>query len=281
MSLIRCLRAAVLLMLWVVMPATWGQAEEVEGVQKVAVITGSSSGLGAELTKLAMAEGMDLLLVDIRPEGSQQLAQQYRANGGRVEVLAVDLAKTESRAQVIAAAVEQFGRIDYLFNNAGYSYITSVADHDLAEAHRNFEVNYWAYVDLAQRAAPIMEQQGGGVIVNISSILGFTPASPQLAVYSANKHALVGFFLSAAPEFKQKGIAVKVVMPAGMRTDIFKNAVGKDLDRSQDPAAEWEHPSVVAGEIFAEMHNGRTAQFPSVAQKRAKSFVKMLRRMVR
>lgn len=272
------LRLFALLAFWALAPvaAIAEPAESVEPGGKVAIITGSSHGLGHELTKLAMAQNMKLVLVDMRPELSEQIAKNYRKDGGEAIVLAIDLAKPEQRPLIVAEAVAAFGRVDYLFNNAGYSYIAGPVDLDLAEAKRNFEVNYWAYVDLAQRVLPVMSKQQSGVIVNIGSILGFTPANAQLATYSANKHALAGYFLSLAPTLKKQGVEVKVVFPAGMRTKIFQHAVGENLDRSQDPAAAWEHPSIVAGEIFEQLHDGRAMQFPSVASDRARAYVKAL-----
>ena len=267
----KALRSVFVLPLLLTMLASMANA-----AGKVAIITGSSHGLGYELTQLAMSQQMKLVLVDMRPEASEQMAAKYREAGGEAIVLAMDLAKPELRPLIVAEAVAAFGRVDYLFNNAGYSYIAGPDDLDLDEAKRNFEVNYWAYVDLAQRVLPVMADQKSGVIVNIGSILGFTPANAQLATYSANKHALAGYFLSIAPALKQQGIDVKVVFPAGMRTKIFQHAVGNNLDRSKDPAATWEDPSVVAGEIFAQLHDGEAMQFPSVAEDRAKAYLRAL-----
>ncbi len=234
--------------------------------EKVAIITGSSSGLGYELAQLAMEEGMHLVLVDIAPTQSQQLAQRYRQQGGKALVIEADLADPLQRPQVIDKTIANFKRIDYLFNNAGYSYMTTLADHDMAEAHRLFEVNYWAYVDLAQRALPYMQQQQSGVIINTSSVLGVIPSSPQLSVYAATKHALVGFFQAVDSELAQSGVEVKLVCPGGMKTNILTNAVGKHVDQVQHIDDDWEPPTKVAREIFAEKDNGELLQFPSVAK---------------
>tara|TARA_B100000446_G_scaffold35710_2_gene31413 strand:+ start:839 stop:1648 length:810 start_codon:yes stop_codon:yes gene_type:complete len=234
--------------------------------EKVAIITGSSSGLGYELAQLAMKDNMHLVLVDIRPDGSEQLAQQYRRQGGKALVIEADLADPLQRPQVINKTIENFERIDYLFNNAGYSYMTGLADHDMAEAHRLFEVNYWSYVDLAQHALPYMQQQQSGVIINTSSVLGVIPSSPQLSVYAATKHALVGFFQAVDKELAQSGVEVKLVCPGGMKTNILVNAVGKHVDQVQHIDDDWEPPTKVAREIFAEKDNGELLQFPSVAK---------------
>ena len=243
---------------------------------KVAIITGSSSGVGYEMTQQAMARGMHLVLADINPAPSEQMAAAYRARGGRAIVVEVDLAIAAQRPAVIDRAVEEFGRIDYLFNNAGYAYVTSLANHDMAQAKRLFEVNYWAYVDLAQRAVPIMKQQKSGVIINISSYLGIAPASPLLGVYAASKHALMGFFQSVDAELEGTGVDIKLVSPAGMKTNIITNAVGQDAAKVQGGDQDWEPPAKVVKEIFEQLDDGELLQFPSVAKGYREQYLKSL-----
>lgn len=233
---------------------------------KVAIITGSSSGLGYELTKLAMADNMQLVLVDINPAQSETIAKQYRQQGGQAIVLTADLADPAQRPQVIDKTIQTFQRVDYLFNNAGYSYLTTLADHDMDEAHRLFEVNYWAYVDLAQRALPHMLKQKSGNIINTASVLGVIPSSAQLGVYAASKHALVGFFQAVNNELADTGVDVKLVCPGGMKTNILVNATGKYVEQVQHLDDNWEPPTKVANEIFAQKDNGELLQFPSVAK---------------
>tara|TARA_R110001592_G_scaffold42588_6_gene138188 strand:- start:32882 stop:33742 length:861 start_codon:yes stop_codon:yes gene_type:complete len=220
---------------------------------KVAVITGSSHGLGHELAMLGASKGMKLVLVDIRPEGSEILAKQIREDGGQAIVYEADLASAEQRPGVIAAAMSEYGRIDYLFNNAGYSYLATHEQMDLEQAHQLFEVNYWAYADLAQRAIPIMRKQGGGTIVNVSSILGMRAAPPALGHYAATKHALHGLFQTSAQELKKDNIKVFLAAPGGMKTLISQHSVGPMADPKSDRAASWEDPAIVAKDIFEAM----------------------------
>ena len=144
-----------------------------------------------------------------------------------------------------------YGRIDYLFNNAGYAYLATIEQMELKPAHRLFEVNYWAYVDLAQQAIAPMRQQGGGVIVNVSSILATVPAGPGYGHYSATKYALHGVFQSMMQEVAPDGIKVFLAAPGGMKTKIGQHALGP-LARPGAPLPDhWEDPSVVAADIFA------------------------------
>lgn len=234
---------------------------------KVAIITGSSSGLGAELAKLAAEKQMKLVLVDVKPAASKEFAQAYEKKGGEAIVVEADLAKADQRPRVIEAATKRFNRIDYLFNNAGYSYIATVEQMDLAEAHRLFEVNYWAYADLAQRAIPIMKKQGSGTIVNVASILGHVSAGEGMAHYSASKHALVGFFQGAAGELKSTGIKVFIASPGGMRTNIAKNSTGPMADPRRDRAANWEDPAIPAREIFEKIQGEEVVFYPGYVGK--------------
>lgn len=229
---------------------------------KVAVITGSSSGLGRALAEQAAERGMKLVLADIDPEPSRELAAAVERAGGEAVAVEVDLAVAEQRGRVIDAAMDRFGRVDYLFNNAGYSYLATLEQMDLAEAHRLFEVNYWAYVDLAQRVIPIMREQGGGGILNVASILGHVPGSPGLGHYAATKHALVGMFQVAARELADDGIRVQIASPGGMRTNIARNSTGPLADENRDRADDWEDPAVAARDIFGELLGGEVVFHP-------------------
>ena len=264
----------IFLFLVVVLPL---QAVALDNDKKVAIITGSSSGLGYELTKLAMVENMRVVLVDVNPAPSEAIAAKYRQQGGQALVLEVDLAKPALRSDIVEKALAAYGRVDYLFNNAGYAYLASLADHDMAEARRLFEVNYWAYIDLAQQVLPVMQKQNSGVIVNIGSILGFIPSGLEHGVYAATKHALVGFFQATAAELKDSNVKIKIVFPAGMKTNIYRNAVGKNVEKVRNRADDWESPSIVAGEIFQQLHNGELLQFPSVAKDIRRRYIEALK----
>ena len=239
---------ALALLAWALAPGP-ARAQDNPFADKVAVITGTSYGLGRELALLAAKNDMKLVLVDMRPEPSHQLAEQIRSQGGEAVVVEADLAKPEQRPRVIDEAMNAYGRIDYLFNNAGYSYLATLEQMDLQQAHHLFEVNYWAYADLAQRVIPIMRKQGGGTILNVSSILGMRAAPPRMGHYAASKHALHGLFQAAAKGLEEDNIKVYIAAPGGMRTHISKHSVGPGASE-EDRAADWEDPAVPARDIF-------------------------------
>jgi NAD(P)-dependent dehydrogenase (short-subunit alcohol dehydrogenase family) len=233
-----------------------------EATGKVAIVTGSSYGLGKELALLAHEQGMKLVLVDIRPEPSRKLAEQFRENGGEAIVVEADLARAEQRPQVIESALEAFGRIDYLFNNAGYSYLATLEQMTLEEAHHLFEVNYWAYADLAQRVIGPMRKIGGGTIVNTASILGVRPSPPGLGHYGATKHALLGLFQTVAQEVAADNIKVIIAAPAGMKTHVSLHSTGPLSDPTIDRAADWEDPAIAARDIFTALEGDEVVIYP-------------------
>lgn len=229
---------------------------------KVAIVTGSSSGLGHELAELAAARDMRLVLVDIDPGPSLEMVREIVQGGGEAVFVEADLADPEQRGQIVETAIERFGAVDVLLNNAGYSYLATLEQTDLAMAHHLFEVNYWAYVDLAQRVIPSMREQGGGIILNVASILGVRPASPGLGHYAGTKHALVGLFQVAAKELEADGIHVHLAAPAGMATDIARNATGPLADGARDRADDWEDPAIPAADIFAALGSDQVILYP-------------------
>jgi len=245
-------RALLALLLALVLPPTVAAAEDADPFRgKVIVITGTSSGLGHELARIAAEKEMRLVLVDKDPGPSEEMVRRIVQEGGEAVFVEADLADPAQRAPIVETAVERFGTVDFLFNNAGYSYLATLEQMDLGQAHHLFEVNYWAYVDLARQVIPIMKAQGSGTIFNVASILGVRPAPFGLGHYAATKHALVGLFQTAAQELEPHGIRVHVGAPAGMRTNISKHSIGPLADPEVDRAADWEDPAIAAEDIFA------------------------------
>jgi len=221
----------------------------------VVLITGTSSGLGKEMARLASERRAKLVLVDINYPPSEKLARDINRKGGDAVAIEADLAEPESRGRIIEETVERYGRIDYLINNAAVLYVGPVEDADLEEAHRLFEVNLWAYWDLANRTVPIMREQGGGTILNIASVVGLgNGGSPLIGVYTASKQAVVSLFLSMSQTVAKDNIRIKVACPGGFKSNIFKNAKGPMRDQMveyiEDSGNALPEASLVAEEIF-------------------------------
>ena len=204
---------------------------------KLAVITGASTGIGRELAKIAAAEGYDLILVADEP-AIDAAAGEIRASGVSVEAVEADLASFEGNDQLLAAIGER--RIDILIANAGrglgHAFVTQSPD----DWRRVIDTNVTGTTYLLQKVAQRMTTQGEGSILIVGSIAGLIPGSYQ-AVYNGTKAYLDRFSYALREELKDSGVSVTVLMPGPTDTEFFRRAnmldtpVGKD-DGKEDPA---------------------------------------------
>lgn len=179
-------------------------------------ITGSSRGFGRSLTLAALEAGDAVAATARRPEQLADLVAKY---GDRVRAIALDVTDPEAAKTAIDAAVAHFGRIDTVVNNAGYANIGAVESAPEADFRAQFEANFWGVYHVSKAAVPVMRQQGGGTIVQFSSIGGRVGGAPGLAAYQAAKFAVDGLTRSLATETAPFGIRFLVVEPSGFATD--------------------------------------------------------------
>ena len=204
---------------------------------KLAVITGASTGIGRELAKIAAAEGYDLILVADEP-AIDAAAGEIRASGVSVEAVEADLASFEGNDQLLAAIGER--RINILIANAGrglgHAFVTQSPD----DWRRVIDTNVTGTTYLLQKVAQRMTTQGEGSILIVGSIAGLIPGSYQ-AVYNGTKAYLDSFSYALREELKESGVSVTVLMPGPTDTEFFRRAnmldtpVGRD-DGKEDPA---------------------------------------------
>ena len=186
---------------------------------KVAVVTGASSGIGAA-TALALAQqGAAVVLAARRADRLEEVARQVREAGGRAEVAVADLAGEAGAHEVVARAVERCGRLDILVNNAGLMLLGPVAGADTEDWRRMVEVNLLGLMYATGAALPAMRAQGGGHVVNISSVSG-RGASPTSAGYSATKWGVNGFSEGLRQEVRLDKIRVTVIEPGVVATEL-------------------------------------------------------------
>ena len=186
--------------------------------RKIAIVTGASEGIGAEVANLLRARGCQLVLA------ARNEAKLKAVGGEGACVVAGDLIQDETRARVIEAALGRFGRIDLLINNAGRGLYHPVSKTPLDEARALFELNFFAPFHLAQLAAPAL-RASRGVIVNVSSIAGQI-SLPWLPIYSASKFALASLSSSQRMELRRDGVRVLSVFPGYVDTGFQDHAGG-------------------------------------------------------
>jgi len=184
-------------------------------MSKVWFVTGSSRGLGRNIVEVALEAGEMVVATARKPEQLQDLVERY---GDQVRTIALDVTNPESATNAVKAAVEAFGRIDVLVNNAGYGDIASVEDVTIDDFRAQIDTNFYGVVYMTKAVLPVMRQQGSGHIIQVSSIGGRTGA-PGLAGYQSAKWAVGGFSTVLTQEVAPFGIKVTVLEPGGMRTD--------------------------------------------------------------
>jgi NAD(P)-dependent dehydrogenase (short-subunit alcohol dehydrogenase family) len=189
---------------------------ERDATSKVWLITGSSRGLGREITAAALAAGHQVLATAREPEHLHDLKALH---GDRIHPFALDVTDAATASEAVAAAVDRFGRLDVVVNNAGFAILASVEDITGDDFRAQIETNLFGAVNVTKAALPTLREQGRGHIIQISSA-GGRAASVGLAAYQAAKRAVGGFSEVLAKEVAPLGIKVTVVELGGMRTDL-------------------------------------------------------------
>jgi NAD(P)-dependent dehydrogenase (short-subunit alcohol dehydrogenase family) len=179
------------------------------------LITGSSAGFGQAIARAALARGDRVVATARRPETVEALAGEAP---DRVLAQPLDVTQPETGAQAVAAALDRFGRIDVLVNNAGYGTVGAVEEIDPSDLRSVMDTMFFGAVALTQAVLPHMRARGSGAIVQISSMGGQVTA-PGFGAYCAAKFALEGLSESLAAEVGPLGIHVLIVEPGAFRTE--------------------------------------------------------------
>ncbi|MBD2100994.1 oxidoreductase [Leptolyngbya sp. FACHB-261] len=192
---------------------------------KVWLITGSSSGFGRSLTEAVLEKGDRVIATARKPEQLDDLAQQYPDTAKAIRLDVTDRQEVES---AIHTAINTFGRIDVLVNNAGYGLLGSIEEASEAEARTQFETNLFGALWMIQAVLPVMREQSSGHILNISSVGGFTGYAG-FGIYNGTKFALEGISEALALEVAPFNIRITIVEPGSFRTDW----AGRSMVRSE------------------------------------------------
>jgi NAD(P)-dependent dehydrogenase (short-subunit alcohol dehydrogenase family) len=184
-------------------------------MSKVFLLTGSSRGLGRQIAEAALAAGHRVVATARRPEELADLAERH---GRQVLPVALDVTDPDAAKAAVAAGVGAFGRIDVVVNNAGYANLAAVEDISLTDFREQIDTNLFGVVNVTKAALGVLRRQGGGHIIQISSI-GGRLATAGLSAYQAAKWAVGGFSEVLAREVGPLGIKVTVLEPGGMQTD--------------------------------------------------------------
>jgi NAD(P)-dependent dehydrogenase (short-subunit alcohol dehydrogenase family) len=179
-------------------------------------ITGSSRGLGRALTQAALDAG-DLVAATARQPA--QLDDLLSTYGERIHPIGLDVTDADAARSAIAEAHHRFSRLDVIVNNAGYANVSPIETTDDEDFRAQFETNFWGVYHVSKAAIQVLREQGGGLVIQISSVGGRVGGSPGIASYQAAKFAIDGFSRVLRAETAPFGVKVMVVEPSGFRTD--------------------------------------------------------------
>lgn len=186
-------------------------------MNKVWFVTGAARGLGAAIAKAALNDGDKVVVSGRRIESLQNIFSEY---GDRVLLVALDVTDGAQALSAVESAVERFGRIDVLVNNAGYGQLAPFEDNLASEADQQFATNVFGVFNVCRAVLPVMRRQRSGHVFNVSS-MGGVVGMGGAALYCASKFAVEGFSESLAQEVAQFGIKVTLVEPGVFRTDFL------------------------------------------------------------
>ncbi len=231
--------------------------EELTG--RVAVVTGGASGIGRATAELFVDQGARVVIADVDTERGEELA---KALGDAAVFQRTDVADADEVQAMLDVAVSRFGRMDIMFNNAGItSSFRRLLKNDLSDFDRVMAVNVLGVMVGSQRAARHMAENGGGSIINTSS-MGALTGGPAPIVYRTSKAAVIQFTRSAAADLAEYGIRVNCIAPGHIDTGITNYDLGRVIQRTQ-PLQRHGTPADVAN-VALFLASERSAQITGI-----------------
>lgn len=222
---------------------------------RVFIITGASSGIGKALAVEAAAQGDSIVLAARTPADLNAVQAEIVAAGGSVLDVPTDVTDRAQVDLMVQAAVERFGRIDVLINNAGVATYGLAVESDIADLRRAMEVNYFGALNCIQAVVPTMQAQGGGRIVNISGA-GGKRALPLIGGYAASKFAISALTDALRVELARANIGVTLVYPPLTKTPLADHALAGQEYGALFHSAGGAEPQDVAKQMLAAINAG-------------------------
>ncbi|HBG74623.1 MAG: hypothetical protein A2X25_11365 [Chloroflexi bacterium GWB2_49_20] len=199
---------------------------------KVVLITGASSGFGEDAARLFAREGCRVVLAARRMERLNLLAEEIRAQGGSALPVSLDVSQQAQIDEMVATVLKEYGRIDILFNNAGFGRLDWLENLEPArDIDAQIDVNLRGVIQVTRAVLPFMQAQASGSIINMSSVAGWM-APPLYSIYAATKYGLRGFTEALRREVRPQGIQVSGIYPGGAATEFSQHSGNSPLKRS-------------------------------------------------
>ncbi|WP_419668367.1 SDR family oxidoreductase [Streptomyces sp. 2-1] len=238
---------------------------------KIVAITGASGGIGEATARLLAQRGAAVVLSARRSERIDAIAQDIREQGGRATACVVDVTKAEDLRRLVSTAIDQYGRIDVLVNNAGIAPISPLADLDTEGWSTMIDVNLRGTLNGIAAALPAFREQGSGHLVSIVSVAGLT-VSPTMAVYAATKNAVRTVHEGLRKESTDGVVRTTAISPGYIRTDLadsmadpnVRELTRKNMDAMGIPPAAVARAVAFAIEQPADVEIGEINVRPTV-----------------
>jgi NAD(P)-dependent dehydrogenase (short-subunit alcohol dehydrogenase family) len=195
---------------------------------KVALVTGGTSGIGKTTAIEFARAGAKVVLTGRREKEGAQVVEEIKKVGGGAAFVRTDVAKDADVKAMVDFTVDKFGRLDVAFNNAGVEWKGPLDQATEAEYRRIFDINVWGVLNSMRYEIPAMLKNGGGAIVNNSSVAGHVGLA-EVSIYTASKHAVEGLTKSVALEFAKRNIRINAVAPGAIATEMFARFAGDAL----------------------------------------------------
>lgn len=192
---------------------------------KVAIITGATSGMGRATAVRFSEEGAKVVVVGRNEDRAREVVNQIKEKGNEAIYVIADMAKLEDLKSIVDKTLQEYGTVDILFNNAGVLSIAPINDLSIEEWENAFRVNVTAPLYLSQLVSPVMKKKGKGAIINTSSIAG-AHAHYGATAYTSSKHALVGLTKSQALQYGPE-IRVNAILPGAIMTAMVESVGGE------------------------------------------------------
>ncbi|PYL19396.1 MAG: short chain dehydrogenase [Verrucomicrobia bacterium] len=217
---------------------------------KVALVTGGTSGIGKTTAIEFARAGAKVVLTGRREKEGAQVVDEIRKLGGDGAFVRADVAKDADVKAMVDFTVSKHGRLDVAFNNAGVEWTGPLDQATEAEYRRVFDINVWGVLNSMRHEIPVMLKNGGGAIVNNSSVAGHVGLG-QVSVYIASKHAVEGLTKSVALEFAKQNIRINAVAPGVIATDMLDRFAGKESEMRDSLTSIIPVGRIGAGEEIA------------------------------
>ena len=233
---------------------------------RTALVTGASSGIGAELARELARRGHGLTLVARRAERLEELAEELADRGVRIEVMPTDLTDASARAELPRKVADLGLELDILVNNAGLSTTGPVHRSDPDAEMRMVELDVATVADLCSRALPAMVERGRGAVLNVASTAAFQPL-PGQAGYGACKAFVLSYTRSLAGELRGTGVVATALCPGPVETEFADVAGFGEDDTSTMPSFVWESADAVARAGINGLDAGHQVVIPGTANR--------------